>query len=50
MLKPINRAAHNMSEKIISSGRCGDVCVWCDEPFDDCSQCDAEPCIVPDYI
>ncbi len=48
MLKPINKAAHNMITTAIVNNQCGDVCVFCDEPLDGCQTCDREPCIFSD--
>lgn len=51
MLKPVNNAARNVVEQKVTNGRCGDVCVLCDEPYDNCNQCDSEPCLGgPDLI
>lgn len=51
MLRPINKAACNVENQKMENGRCGDVCVLCDEPYDNCSRCDQEPCLGgPDLI
>lgn len=50
MLKPVNKAAQNVISQIIMDDRCGDVCVYCDEPFDSCKYCDQEPCFAPDMV
>ncbi len=48
MLKPVNKAAHNILVTALENNRCGDVCVFCDEPKDGCQRCDMEPCIMLD--
>lgn len=49
MLKPINKAAKMVLSSAIVNNRCGDVCVFCDEPRDGCQKCDMEPCIIRDF-
>lgn len=45
MLKPINKAAKTVLASAMVNNRCGDVCIYCDEPRDGCHSCDMEPCI-----
>lgn len=44
MLKPINQPAKSNVHSILSESDCGDVCVFCDEPRDMCTECDEEWC------
>lgn len=36
MFKPVNE----MMTAQEAGTRCGDICTWCDEPYDVCARCD----------
>ena len=47
MLKAVNRVAKSEIRSIITDERCGDTCIFCDEPRDMCTKCDEELCGLP---